>query len=75
MSLFSKKIPKACPKCGKADGWHMKSAEVPQSGEAHTPAQLYMGAPLRGTYAQDLPESGDKKLHYRCDHCGYEKTY
>ena len=21
MSLFSKKIPKACPKCGKADGW------------------------------------------------------
>lgn len=75
MSLFSKKIPKTCPKCRKADGWHMVSAEIPQSGEAQTPAQFIMFAPMRGTYAQDLPESGHKKLHYRCDNCGCEKAY
>jgi hypothetical protein len=53
----------------------MVSAEIPQSGEAQTPAQFIMFAPMRGTYAQDLPESGHKKLHYRCDNCGCEKAY
>ena len=73
--LFAKKIPAACPKCSKADGWHMAPVEVPQRGEAPTPAKLHMGAPLRGTYAQDLPTPGGKKLHYRCDNCGHESEY
>ncbi len=25
MALFKKDPPKACPKCGKADGWHITS--------------------------------------------------
>ena len=29
MGLFSKKPPKACPKCGRADGWRIVPSETP----------------------------------------------
>ena len=29
MSLFKKTPPKACPKCGRADGWHINRSEAP----------------------------------------------
>lgn len=77
MSLFSKKIPKACPKCGKADGWRCLPTETHESYvDASAAVNPFSPAPIRGTFGQNLTgmKNKSKKLRYHCDYCGYEKS-
>lgn len=79
MSLFSKKIPKACPKCGKADGWCALPETVQQDYVNQAGAvNPFSPAPIRGSFGQNLTGTmrrKSKKTRFRCDHCGYERTY
>ncbi len=79
MSLFSKKIPTACPKCGKADGWRALPETVQQDyvnqAEAVNP---FSSAPIRSTFGQSMTGTvgrKGRKLRFHCDHCGFEKAY
>ena len=80
MALFFKKDPpKACPKCGKADGWRALPEAV-QQDYANTAAAVnpFSSAPIRGTFGQNLTGTvgrKSQKIRYHCDSCGYEKNY
>ena len=80
MALFFKKNPpKACPKCGKEDGWRVLVDEEPQEYVSQAAAvNPFSAAPIRGTFGQNLTGVVGKKgrkLRYRCDNCGFEKAY
>ncbi len=80
MSLFKKKIPAACPKCGKADGWHVLPEEPTDSYVLNTAAAVnsFSPAPIRGTFGQNMTAGvgkRSKKLRYQCDSCGCQRTY
>ena len=79
MALFQKEPPKACPKCGKTDGWRMLTAEAPQDYvNTASAVNPFASAPIRNTFGQNLTGAMGKKsskLRYHCDNCGYEKTY
>ena len=80
MSLFgAKNPPKACPKCGKADGWHVLPSETPQNdSNAAEAVNPFSPAPIRGTFGQSLTGTmgkKSKKIRCRCDNCGFEKSY
>ena len=79
MSLFSKKIPTACPKCGKADGWRALPIEAPQDYvNTASAVNSFSSAPIRNTFGQNMTGTvgrKSKKLRYHCDNCGYEKAY
>jgi predicted RNA-binding Zn-ribbon protein involved in translation (DUF1610 family) len=74
MSLFKKTPPKACPKCGRADGWHITRIEAPT-----TPTDGFYhasGATMRGPFGvQPGTSSKPPKNRYQCDNCGFEKSY
>ena len=74
MGLFSKKPPKACPKCGRADGWRIVPSETPT-----TPSDgLYhaSGASLRGPFGgtPNMKAQG-RKVRYQCSSCGFQKSF
>ena len=77
MALFKKDPPKACPKCGKADGWRFMIDDTPLSNAANAG----MGNPFYLDHQRDPFAGGHYEqskiisYHYCCDHCGYEKTY
>ena len=79
MSLFKKEPPMACPKCGKADGWHLMPIEAPQDYvNTASAVNSFSSAPIRNTFGQNLTGTmgkKSKKLRYHCDSCGYEKAY
>ena len=79
MGLFKKNPPAASPKCGKADGWHVLTAEAPRDYVNHASAvNSFSPAPIRNTFGQNLTGTMGKKsgkLRYHCDSCGYEKAY
>ncbi len=79
MSLFSKRIPAACPKCGKADGWHMLQNDSAQDyTNVASAVNPFSTAPIRNTFGQNMTGTvgrKSKKLRYHCDNCGYEKAY
>ena len=79
MALFFKKNPpKACPKCGKAEGWRVLPNEIPQDYVGNAAVNPFASAPIRGTFGQGLTGTVGKKsqkLRYHCDCCGYEKAY
>lgn len=80
MSLFgAKNPPKACPKCGKADGWHVLPSETSQNdSNAADAVNPFSPAPIRGTFGQSLTGTmgkKSKKIRCRCDNCGFEKSY
>ena len=77
MSLFQKKMPKVCPKCGEEKGWvcvpndasHQEMDNY-QLSSASAPNQMY------GTFGSGLSRRPAKKkitVRYRCSKCGYEK--
>ena len=74
MGLFSKKPPKACPKCGRADGWRIVPSETPT-----TPSDgLYhaSGASLRGPFgATPNMKAQVRKVRYSCSSCGFQKSF
>ena len=74
MGLFSKKPPKACPKCGRADGWRIVPSEAPT-----TPGDgLYhaSGASLRGPFgATPNMKAQVRKVRYSCSNCGFQKSF
>ncbi len=73
MKLFGKKNPPgSCPKCGRSDGWRAEPIETPQSASLPT----FNSASPRGPFGP-MPGMRDqnKKLRYRCEHCGFQKTY
>ncbi len=80
MALFFKKDPpRACPKCGKADGWRALPEVVQQDyvseGGAVNP---FSPAPIRGTFGQNLTGTvgrKGRKTRFHCDNCGFEKAY
>lgn len=74
MSLFQKSPPKACPKCGRADGWHITRSEAPTTpGDGIYHAS---GAAIRGPFGvQPGMKAPSKKVRYQCDHCGFEKSF
>ena len=74
MSLFKKTPPKACPKCGRADGWRIVSSEAPTTptdGIYHA-----SGASLRGPFgvAPNM-KAQTRKVRYQCANCGFEKSF
>ena len=74
MSLFQKTPPKACPKCGRADGWRIVPSEAPTTptdGIYHA-----SGAPLRGPFgvAPNM-KAQTRKVRYQCANCGFEKSF
>ncbi len=78
MSIFRKKIPTTCPKCGKADGWHIVREE--QEYNAVTSARAvnqFASAPIRGSFGQNMSSGVGRrsKNRWRCDNCGYERLY
>ena len=79
MSLFRKESPKACPKCGKAVGWHVHEIDTTQD-YTHEAASVnaFSPAPIRNTFGQNMTGTvgrKSKKLRYHCDSWGYEKAY
>ncbi|MBR6817192.1 MAG: hypothetical protein IKM86_01125 [Acidaminococcaceae bacterium] len=78
MNFFKKNPPAACPKCGKSDGWRCVLSDATQSVESSaTAVNPFSSAPIRNTFGQNLTgmKGQSKKLRYRCDNCGYEKTF
>ena len=79
MALFKKDPPAACPKCGKADGWRVLTAEASQDYVNQGSAvNSFSSAPIRNTFSQNLTGAMGKKsskLRYHCDSCGYEIAY
>ena len=79
MALFFKKNPpKACPKCGKADGWRALPAEPQDYVNTGAAVNPFASAPIRGTFGQNVTGTvgrKSKKLRFRCDSCGFEKSY
>ena len=78
MALFFKKDPpKACPKCGKADGWRCVMDDTPQNDaeEAGLGNPFYLDS-QRDPFYNNMGGTAPKtKYRYCCDNCGYEKTY
>ena len=74
MGLFSKKPPKACPKCGRADGWRIVPSEtptMPSDGLYHA-----SGASLRGPFgATPNMKAQVRKVRYQCSSCGFQKSF
>ena len=78
MGLFTKAIPKACPKCGKADGWRCLPAEPVQNNVTGARAvNPFSPAPIRGSFGMNLAGNmgQSKRIRYHCDNCGFEKTF
>ncbi len=78
MALFKKNPPGECPKCGKGDGWRCVLSDMPQSADANAaPVNAFTANPVRGSVGASLAGRArqSKRLRYRCDHCGYEKSY
>ena len=77
--IFSKKEPlKACPKCGKADGWRCMPSDMAQSMDANAaPVNAFTANPVRGSIGASMTSRSrqSKRLRYRCDHCGFEKSF
>ncbi len=76
--LFAKKIPAACPKCGKSDGWHCIPEEPKYGAESSANAvNPFSSAPIRGTFGGNMTGrvGKTKKPRWRCDNCGFEKRY
>ena len=77
--MFKKRLPPtACPKCGKADGWHLVQQEQSYNDVTSSSAvNPFSSAPIRNTFGQNLTRTRgkSKKLRYRCDNCGCEKDY
>ena len=78
-TFFRKNPPAACPKCGKADGWRVLTAEASQDYVNQGSAvNSFSSAPIRNTFSQNLTGAMGKKsskLRYHCDSCGYETAY
>ncbi len=77
MGLFQKEPPKACPKCGKADGWRCMPDDTPQSNAADAGMgnPFYLDSqrdPMFNSMGGYAPKTS---YRYCCDNCGYEKTY
>ncbi len=77
MALFKKDPPKACPKCGKADSWRCVIDDAPQSNalNAGMGNDFYLDVERDPFYARNDVPGITINYRYRCDHCGYEKTY
>ena len=79
MALFRKRPPAACPKCGKADGWHVLMNEISKDYvDLSSAVNSFSAVPIRSSYGRNLTDTLGKKsgrLRYHCDSCGYEKTY
>lgn len=77
--FFRKNPPKACPKCGKAEGWRVLPNDIPQDYVSSAAAvNPFASAPIRGTFGGNMTGTVGKKgqkLRYHCDSCGYEKAY
>ena len=56
MALFRKDPPKACPKCGKADGWHILNNE----GTAADYGDRFSERLQPGGYAGRVADLGDR---------------
>ena len=78
MCIFKKEAPSKCPKCGKADSWHVVRNEPDYNQVTSANAvNSFSSAPIRGTFGQNVTgnKGRSKKLLYRCDNCGCEKRY
>ena len=78
MALFKKDPPKACPKCGKADGWRCMPSDMPQSMDANAaPVNAFTANPVRGSIGASMTTRSrqSKRVRYHCDHCGFEKAF
>ena len=78
MLFFKRTPPKVCPKCGQADAWRCVISDTPHSAAANAaPVNSFASNPARGSFGQSLTgwKGQSKRLRYRCDNCGYEKTY
>ena len=74
MSIFGKKEPpKACPKCGKADGWALLPFEPLNPAEAGE--NLTLPFPVGTVYVNKAPDGKSVRLRYHCQNCGYENSY
>ncbi len=68
MALFKKNPPAACPKCGKADGWRVLTAEASLD-------YVNQGSAVNSFSLTGAMGKKSSKLRYHCDSCGYEKAY
>jgi hypothetical protein len=77
MALFKKDPPKACPKCGKADGWGIRINE----GSAVEFGDRFRETLRPGGFSSNqftdmrIQNTRDSAVTYQCSHCGYEKSY
>ena len=62
MALFKKDPPKACPKCGKADGWHILGNE----GSAADYGERFDARLQPGGYAGSAVDIGDRSRETFC---------
>ena len=62
MSLFKKDPPQACPKCGKADGWHILDNE----GSAADYGDRFDVRFQPGGYAGSAVDLGDRSRETFC---------
>ena len=76
--FFSKKDPPAaCPKCGKADGWHIRENE----GSAVDFGDRFRETLRPGGYSSNqfsdmrIQNSRNAVNVYQCDNCGFVKSY
>lgn len=78
MGLFKKDPPKACPKCGKAEGWRVLTEAQQTWTNQASAVNAFSSAPIRGSFGQNVTGTAGRKsekLRYHCDSCGFEKAY
>ena len=80
MSFFKNEPPKACPKCGNTDSWRCVIDGTPQNhaSDAGMGNPFYLDSQRDPFYTAMGNRAGPEKKEkycYRCDKCGYEKTY
>ena len=79
MALFKKDPPKACPKCGKADGWHVQENESEAVEFGDRFRETLRPGGFSSNQFTDMRiqnrRSAAAAVTYICDNCGCKKTY
>ncbi len=77
MALFKKDPPKACPKCGRSDGWRIQE-DVGQSIEfGDRFSETLRPGGYKGNMFTEMRIQNRRRnvVRYHCDHCGFEKSF
>lgn len=79
MSLFKKKLPKVCPKCGEEKGWSVVHDDPSHSAmDNYRSSSFSAPNPVYGTFGSAMTGRVNKRkntIRFRCEKCGFEKEY